>query len=79
MSKYSRTRKAICRISVLEIWPISRKKFNPLTQRTWKQDYKRYRKFSLKYYGKRTDTTKLRYKDFIKIHPNIWRYIPTWY
>ena len=44
MSKYARTRKAICRISGLKEWPITRKQFKKNPPRTWKQDYKEFRK-----------------------------------
>lgn len=44
MSKYSRTRKAICRISRLEKWLVSRTYFRKYPSETWKQSYKKKRK-----------------------------------
>lgn len=44
MSKYSRTRKAICRVSKLKYWIVSRRLFKRYRIETWKQSYKKYRK-----------------------------------
>ena len=52
MSKYSRTRKAICRINHLKIWIVNRWYFKRCHVRTMKESYKRKRKEYLKYYGK---------------------------
>ena len=48
MSKYSRTRKAICRISCLSKWIVSRDYFRRHPSETWKQSYKKKRKEYLK-------------------------------
>lgn len=46
MSKYSRTRKAICRISRLDYWIVSRTEFKRSAReyKTWKQSYRYFRK-----------------------------------
>lgn len=49
MSKYLRTRKAICRISHLSKWIVSRDYFRRHPSETWKQSYKKKRKKYLKY------------------------------
>lgn len=51
MSKYSRTRKAICRISHLNVWIVSRSEFRKNPIKTWKQSYKAYKKRYIKLYG----------------------------
>ena len=51
MNKYSRTRKAICRISVLSKWIVSRDYFRKHPSKTWKQSYKKKRKNYLKSYN----------------------------
>lgn len=81
MSKYSRTRKAICRISRLEIWPVSRTYFRKYPSETWKQSYKKKRKKYLRIctyppsgysyiYGK-VIPFPCKYKDALK-HFKIW-------
>lgn len=47
MSKYSRTRKAICRVSNLSEWLVSRRGFKKASFETWKQSYKKFRKSCL--------------------------------
>lgn len=51
MSKYSRTRKAICRISHLSYWIVNRSLFRQMKPRTWKDTYRRYKKGMIKCYG----------------------------
>lgn len=51
MSKYSRTRKAICRISYLNYWIINRDTFKRLRTKTWKEEYKEHRKTKILFYG----------------------------
>lgn len=50
MSKYSRTRKAICRISRLDYWIINRDTFKRLKTKTWKEEYKKHRKTKISNY-----------------------------
>lgn len=52
MSKYSRTRKAICRINSLNIWPVNREYFRHYPTKTMKESYKAKRKRYLKYWNK---------------------------
>ena len=51
MSKYSRTRKAICRISHLDYWIINRDTFKRLKTKTWKEEYKKHRKTKILFFG----------------------------
>lgn len=44
MSKYSRTRKAVCRIGCLKEWPITRAYFKRHPTRTFRETYQRKRK-----------------------------------
>lgn len=52
MSKYSRTRKAICRVNHLNIWMVNKEYFRCHPIRTMKESYKRKRKRYLKYWNK---------------------------
>lgn len=67
MSKYSRTRKAICRISHLKEWIVTRTYFNvhKNQKQTWKQSYKKYKKEIIKCYGYNRYNLP-RYCDYIK-------------
>lgn len=51
MSKYSRTRKAICRISGLNYWIIDREALKKQKYKTWKESYKKRRKVAILFYG----------------------------
>lgn len=51
MSKYSRTRKAICRISHLDYWLIDKNSFKRFKPRTMKEQYKEHRKTIILFYG----------------------------
>lgn len=51
MSKYSRTRKAICRISHLDYWIINRDTFKRFKPKTWKEQYKEHRKTKILFHG----------------------------
>lgn len=51
MSKYSRTRKAICRISRLSEWTVTRSEFRNMSDTTtWKQAFRIARKHSRLYH-----------------------------
>lgn len=52
MSKYSRTRKTICRVNHLDIWMVNKEYFRHHPVRTMKESYKRKRKRYLKYWNK---------------------------
>lgn len=54
MSTYSRTRKAICRVSKLntDTWLVNRVMFRKNKPKTWKQSYKAFRKNMIMFYGK---------------------------
>lgn len=64
MSKYSRIRKAICRISHLSTWYIDRTYFKKVKPKTWKESYRKYKKEHIKYYGYNKEHLK-KYKDVI--------------
>jgi len=51
MSKYSRTRKAICRINHLDYWLINRNQFKRFRIETMKEQYKEHRKTKILFYG----------------------------
>ena len=74
MSKYSRTRKAICRISYLDHWIVSRDYFRRNPSETWKESWHKYRKWHIKVYNKRNKLTKYRYSELIKKY-TIWQII----
>lgn len=76
MSKYARTRKAICRISHLnpDYWPVSRSYFKKYSMQTWKQGYKKYKKAHIKFWGYNKDKLP-RYDVAIKKYI-IWRDFP---
>lgn len=72
MSKYSRTRKAICRISHLNVWIVSRSYFKKVPSKTWKRSYREYKKSTIKAYGYNKYGLK-RYKDMLSDFICIWR------
>ena len=78
MSKYARTRKAICRISNLENWSVSRSYFKRNPNEIWKQSYKKFRKECVRIKQFTGSTDFLRYyppckwKDALKHFPFIW-------
>ena len=84
MSKYARTRKAICRISRLEIWSVNREYFRKYPSETWKQSYKKKRKNYLRccnylpkgysYIKGKHITFPCKYKDALK-HFIIWNVV----
>lgn len=68
MSTYSRTRKAICRISHLNEWIVTEtyfKRHYKHRKKTWKQAYKDYKTKMIKYYGYNKYNLP-RYCDYIK-------------
>lgn len=71
MSKYSRTRKAICRIGHLKEWTITRAYFKKYPIETFREDYQRKRKVLRK-----LGINKLpRYKDALKGPIPIWNLV----
>lgn len=75
MSKYARTRKAICRVSMLSNWIINRSSFRKCPIKTWRESYKEYRKylvrnnFTLKY------KFPCKYREALVKYPDIWNVI----
>lgn len=51
MSKYSRTRKAICRIGKMNHWFVNRDIFRQDKIETWKESYKKRKKEVILFYG----------------------------
>lgn len=74
MSKYARTRKAICRVSKLSNWIVNREEFRKLRIKSWKESYKDYRK--LLFLSQAPYKIPCKYKEALMKYPDIWNLVP---
>lgn len=75
MSKYARTRKAICRISKLSNWIVSKTYFRKCHIDTWREAYKKYRKYLVRNNFTLKSRFPCKYREGLTKYPDIWNVI----